>query len=231
MFSLSSNSFLSPPKTMSELPEGILLIDKPLHFTSFDVIRNLRRKLNIKKIGHAGTLDPLATGLMIVGVGVGTKQLRHYVELSKVYVAEICIGESSTTDDKEGGITDEKAVTGLSEEAVAEALQSLEGKMVLPVSVYSAMKKGGEAFYKKARRGEKVTPPNREMEILQTKLISLRETENRMFVTAEFFVGSGTYIRSLAVELGRRLGYPARLENLRRTQVGDFRIEDAEKLA
>jgi tRNA pseudouridine55 synthase len=215
---------------MSELPEGILLIDKPLHLTSFDVIRNLRRKLNVKKIGHAGTLDPLATGLMIVGVGAGTKQLRHYVELNKVYVAEICIGESSTTDDKEGEIIAEKTVDGLSEEAIAKALQSMQGKMILPVSVYSAMKKGGEAFYKKARRGEKVTPPNREMEILGTKLFNIRENKNRLYVTAEFFVGSGTYIRSLAVELGRRLGYPARLENLRRTQVGDFRIEDADKI-
>jgi tRNA pseudouridine55 synthase len=215
---------------MTIIPEGILLIDKPKHITSFDVVRQLREKLYRKKIGHAGTLDPLASGLMIVGVGAGTKLLRHYVELDKIYEAEICIGESSATDDAEGAITDEKAVTELSEEAIVEALQSMQGKLILPVSVYSAMKKGGEAFYKKARRGERVTPPNREMEIIQTKLISVRHVKNRMFVTAEFLVGSGTYIRSLAVELGQRLGYPARLENLRRTQVGGFTVEQATTL-
>lgn len=215
---------------MQELPEGIFLIDKQVGETSFDVIRQLRKKLNVKKIGHAGTLDPLASGLMIVGVGDGTKLLRHFVELNKVYEAEICIGESSTTDDAEGAITNEKVVTELSEKAIVEALQGMKGRLILPVSVYSAMKKGGEAFYKKARRGEKVTPPNREMEIIHTKFIGMSQLKNRVYITAEFLVGSGTYIRSLAVELGRRLGYPSRLENLRRTQVGDFRIEDVQKI-
>jgi tRNA pseudouridine55 synthase len=215
---------------MTPVPEGIVLIDKPVGITSFGVIQRLRKELQIKKIGHAGTLDPLASGLMVVGVGAGTKLLRDCVGLTKEYEAEICIGESTMTDDKEGEVTAEKTVKELTQETVVHALQNMKGKMILPVSVYSAMKKGGEPFYKKARRGEKVTPPNREMEVYDSTFLSMKIENGRAYVSAEFFVGSGTYIRSLAVELGKRLGYPARLENLRRTQVGTFSIKDARAL-
>jgi tRNA pseudouridine55 synthase len=213
-------------------PENILLIDKPLGITSFTVVQKIRRQFNIKKVGHAGTLDPLATGLMIVGIGSGTKLLTQYIKLPKIYEAEICIGEKSTTGDREGEIIEKVPVTSLSDTHVLEVLQGMVGTLLLPVSIYSAVKKGGEALYKKARRGENVTPPIREMEVYTTELLTTEDkphTETQ-HVHVRFFVGSGTYIRSLAEELGARLGYPARLENLRRTRIGDFDIKDAQRL-
>lgn len=216
---------------MTELPEGILLIDKPLGITSFDVIRNLKKEIKEKKIGHAGTLDPLATGLMVVGVGAGTKLLHAYQDLPKIYEAEICIGEKSATGDKEGEVLERATVENIEKEVLETALQSMVGVLRLPVSIYSAMKKGGEEFYKKARRGEHPTPPQRDMEVVEARLIEICEKrDTNVYVKVHFSVGSGTYIRSLAEELGKKLGYPARLENLRRTQVGDFRVEDARAL-
>lgn len=217
---------------MAKLKEGICLIDKPLGVTSFEVVRRLKAQRNEKKVGHAGTLDPLATGLMIIGYGAGTKLLHEYQMLPKVYEAEICLGEKSTTGDKEGEVLERCTVKTLSPETITNALESMIGILRLPVSIYSAMKKGGEEFYKKARRGEHPTPPQRDMEIFETELLKIHEKrDSNLFIDVRFSVGSGTYIRSLAEELGKRLGYPARLENLRRTQVGEFRVEDAQELS
>lgn len=214
-----------------ELP-SLLLIDKPLGITSMDVIRRLRRVLGVKKMGHAGTLDPLATGLMLIGVGPGTKQLTSLIKLDKEYVAEVRIGEQRTTGDLEGEIVAEKIVTDLGEEKVREQLDSMIGTLTLPVSAYSAIKVDGVPMYKRARKaeakGEVVTEvPVRDMVIKEAELLSYETADGRAVATIRFAVGSGTYIRSLAEELGRRLGYPATLQALRRTQVGDFRIEDA----
>ena len=216
---------------MQEIPPSIILIDKPLGITSFDVIRELRKELKVKKIGHAGTLDPLASGLMIVGVEAGTKLLHEYQMLPKIYEALICVGERTTTSDKEGEVIESCVVDALDAKIVEKELQGMQGVLRLPVSIYSAIKKGGEEFYKKARRGEHPVPPVRDMEVFEANLRELCEKrDERMYLKVTFSVGSGTYIRSLAEELGRRLGYPARLENLRRVQVGDFRVEQARKL-
>lgn len=216
---------------MTEVPEGILLIDKPLGITSFDVIRRLKNELKESKIGHAGTLDPLATGLMIVGVGKGTKLLHAYQELPKIYEAEICFGERTTTSDKEGEVLEQCTVDSIDTNKLETILENMKGVLRLPVSIYSAMKKGGEEFYKKARRGEHPTPPQRDMEVFEATLLELCEKRNtNVYIKIRFSVGSGTYIRSLAEEIGKQLGYPARLENLRRTQVGEFTVEDAQKL-
>jgi tRNA pseudouridine55 synthase len=219
---------------MEEVPE-ILLIDKPHGITSFDVIRRLRRILNIKKIGHAGTLDPLATGLMIIGVGAGTKKLTELVKLDKEYIAEIQIGESRTTGDLEGEIVESMAVEGLELEEVEKALASMVGVLKLPVSAYSAIKVDGVPMYKRARNAEKtgevVTEvPMRQMRVDEAVCVSYKIHRQLAVATVRFSVGSGTYIRSLAEELGRRLGYPATLQNLRRTKVGEFDIKDAKTL-
>jgi tRNA pseudouridine55 synthase len=219
---------------MTEIPE-LLLIDKPLGITSMDVIRRLRRILNIKKIGHAGTLDPLATGLMLVGVGPGTKKLMDLVKLDKEYIAEVRIGERRSTGDMEGVILEEKEVNHLEESQVRMALKSLEGLLELPVSAYSAIKVDGTPMYKRARKAQRegmvVTDvPLRTMHIDEAELLSLSMADGRAVATVRFSVGSGTYIRSLAEELGTRLGYPATLQNLRRTKVGEFDIKDAKKL-
>lgn len=217
----------------------ILLIDKPVGITSFDVIRRLRRKLNIKKLGHAGTLDPLASGLMIIGIGEGTKKLSEYVKLDKEYIAEVFIGKKTTTGDMEGEVVEEKEVGEgevaeiFSPEKISATLNSMLGTLTLPVSAYSAIKKDGVPFYKKARRLEKLGQqvpeaelPVRDMKVYEAELLG---TDSNI-IKVRFKVGSGTYVRSLGEELGKRLGYPATLKSLRRTKVGDFRIEDAETL-
>lgn len=220
--------------------DEIVLIDKPKGITSFDVIRRVRKLINIKKIGHAGTLDPLATGLMILGVGPGTKQLTQLIKLDKEYIAEVLIGERRSTGDMEGEVVESVESVALDPAQVLVAVASLVGTVTLPVSAYSAIKKDGVPMYKRARAAEKtgdtVTDvPVRDMVVYSATVgnIEVIFTDNtlttisRLLVTVTFSVGSGTYIRSLAEELGRRLGYPATLANLRRTKVGDFKIEDA----
>jgi tRNA pseudouridine55 synthase len=215
---------------MENQPE-LLLIDKPAGITSMDVIRRLRKKLQIRKIGHAGTLDPLATGLMLVGVGPGTKKLNELIKLDKEYVAEVRLGESRTTGDLEGEVIAHVDASTVIEDEVVRQLETLVGVQRLPVSAYSAIKKDGVPMYKRARKAEKtgetVTEvPIRDMEVKEVELLSFT-TGKRAVATVRFLVGSGTYIRSLGEELGRRLGYPAVLQSLRRTQVGEYRIEDA----
>ncbi len=217
------------------MSDELLLIDKPKGITSMDVIRVLRKKLLIRKIGHAGTLDPLATGLMLVGIGPGTKKLTELVKLNKEYIAEVRIGESRTTGDLEGELVESKKVEGLKSECVTEALLSMIGTLTLPVSAYSAIKVDGIPMYKRARKAEKkgeviTEVPVREMKIYEAELLALEVDGGRAVTTIRFTVGSGTYIRSLAEELGRRLSYPATLQNLRRTKVGEFDIKNASRL-
>lgn len=218
----------------------LLLIDKPKGVTSFDVIRRLRRILNIKKMGHAGTLDPLASGLMLIGVGAGTKELTALVKFDKEYVAEILIGQKRSTGDMEGEVLKEREVEDIfSAEKISSTLADMQGDLTLPVSAYSAIKKAGVPMYKRARaaakKGETVTDvPMRIMQVHEAQLMDSSklnlDNKNFQLVTVRFAVGSGTYIRSLAEELGNRLGYPATLYNLRRTKVGEYSIKGAKTL-
>ncbi len=218
-------------------PENILLIDKPKGMTSFGVVARVRRILEVKKAGHAGTLDPLATGLMLVGVGPGTKTLTSLVKLDKEYVAEILIGQRRSTGDMEGEVLEEKEVPMMiSTDTIAATLATLLGDITLPVSAYSAIKVDGVPMYKRARAAEKKGEqaegvPERAMRVDAAEILEnvsiLYDDKNFQLVTVRFAVGSGTYIRSLAEELGRRLGYPATLFNLRRTKVGEFLLTDA----
>ncbi len=223
---------------MQELPE-ILLIDKPSGMTSFDVIRQLRRRTGIKKFGHAGTLDPLATGLMILGVEKGTKKLTEYIKLDKEYIAEVRIGQRTTTSDLEGNVLEDVAVEAISQSEIASTVSSLVGTQTLPVSAYSAIKKDGKPMYKRARESAKIGEllndvPVRNMDVYEAEMLSCKYVEiddkKRCVITIRFFVGSGTYIRSLAEALGQRLGYPAMLQALRRTKIGEFDVKDAKKL-
>lgn len=214
-----------------------MLIDKPSGITSFGALRIVQRRLGIKKVGHAGTLDPLATGLLVVGVGKGTKSLATLVKLDKEYVAEIRIGEARTTGDMEGDVVATKAVEDdIPLATVAAAVASLVGEQDLAVSLYSAIKVNGVPLYKRARRAEKTGTviterPHRRMVVYSAELLSAEKVlaldHHVLVVKVRFFVGSGTYIRSLAEELGKRLGYPACLSGLRRTKVGHFHIDDA----
>ncbi len=218
--------------------DEIILIDKPAGITSFDVIRQLRRKLGIKKMGHGGTLDPLASGLMIIAVGKETKRLNEFLKLPKVYEAEVLLGISTTTGDLEGNIVEEKEVKELDPKKIRGVLDAMVGKIILPVPLYSAIKVGGKRLYKTARQGEKAPElPKREMEIFWIKLIGENHLDKEfsfpapwLVISLELEVASGTYIRSIAEELGRRLGYPATIKSLRRTRIGQFSIDQAEQL-
>jgi tRNA pseudouridine55 synthase len=172
---------------------------------------------------------------MIIGVGAGTKKLTELVKLDKEYVAEVRIGESRTTGDLEGEVVESKKVEGLESEAVAAALAAMVGTLELPVSAYSAIKVDGVPMYKRARKAEKIGEavtdvPMRAMRVDGAELLKFELAGGRAAATIRFSVGSGTYIRSLAEELGRRLGYPATLQNLRRTKVGKFDIKDAQTI-
>lgn len=210
--------------------EEVLLIDKPKGISSFDVIRKLRKKLGVRKMGHAGTLDPLASGLMLIGVGDGTKKLKDLIGLPKTYIADVLIGEKRSTGDMEGTIVESRKVGGIKEKEVRNALQSMVGVLRLEVPVYSAVRAGGKQLYKEVRAGRPVITPLRDMEVYEAELQSVTQQGEQAVVRVRFSVASGVYIRSLAEELGRRLGYPATIKNLRRTKIGEFAVEDAEIL-
>ncbi len=225
------------PSDNQQQNKTLLLIDKPKGISSFTVIRVLRRKTGIRKFGHAGTLDPLASGLMLIGVEKGTKLLADLVGLDKTYVAKILIGEKRSTGDMEGEILDEKEYQNdISKEEVENALTSLIGEIELPVSAYSAIKKDGVPMYKRARAAERVGEfvadiPLRKMKVYSAKLLDVKEVsqdgKKRLELEVDFFVGSGTYIRSLAEEIGRKLNYPAVMSDLCRTSIGEYRIAEA----
>lgn len=214
--------------------EDIILIDKPKGLTSFDVIRILRKKLAVKKIGHAGTLDPAATGLLIVGVGEGTKKLKDFVKLDKTYLAQILFGKKTTTGDLEGEIIQETDLGELDTGELEKVLQSMVGELILQVPAYSAVKLAGKPLYKYARSGILVDLPKRKTKIFQAEILEIKKIKDagKNFVVAkiEMKVASGTYIRAVAEEIGKRLKIPATLSNLRRIKIGNFSVEIAKKL-
>lgn len=215
---------------LNSVPE-ILLVDKPYGFTSFDIIRIVRKQYQVKKVGHAGTLDPLATGLMLIGIDKGTKLLDSLTKLDKIYEVEILLGTKTDSGDLEGNIIETKKVEEISEPEIIASLKSCEGLLNLPVPRFSAVKVKGKKLYDKARSGDmNFETPKRDMQIYTLELLNHKETPNGYILNVKAHVGSGTYIRSLAEEIGERLGYPATVSNLRRTRIGDFDIEDAIKL-
>ncbi|MEX0672498.1 MAG: tRNA pseudouridine(55) synthase TruB [Candidatus Paceibacterota bacterium] len=217
---------------MSDIPESIYLIDKPIGITSFDVIRRLRKKVGIRKMGHAGTLDPMASGLLIVGVGSeGTKQLENFLKLDKTYQVVAELGVRTDTGDQEGEVVEKiDVVESFSAEDIQKVCDQLTGVTDLPVPIYSAVKVGGEPLYKKARRGEKVDPPVRAMKVYSLKLNTVFKNEGSTFLDLTMDVASGVFVRSVVEAIGRGLDVPATTTKLRRTRIGEFRVEDAEKI-
>ncbi len=205
--------------------DGLLLIKKPAGITSFDCIRHLRRTLGVKKIGHAGTLDPMATGLMIMLVGAATKQAQQFSKLDKTYVAEITLGATSTTGDREGEIVPHSQLQP-SQAEIEAALESFTGEITQTPSIYSAIKVNGQEAYKLARKGQTPDMPARKVTINSIKLINYEYP----LVRIEADVSSGTYIRSLAQDIGEKLGTGAYLSDLVRTRVGDYSLEQAAEL-
>ena len=208
----------------------IYLLDKPAEWTSFDLVKKVRN-ITGEKAGHAGTLDPLATGLMIVATGRDTKKLHELTGLDKTYVAEFLLGRKTDTADQEGKILQEdfERARRLEKEQIKAAVTKLKGGHELAVPLYSAVKVDGKPLYRYARTGEAPPRiPKRIMNVIDVSLIDIISTSSLgITVTLEISVASGVYIRSLAEYFGELLGVPAMMWNLRRIKVGDYVIERA----
>lgn len=200
---------------------GILLIDKPVGLTSHDVIGECRRQFKTRRVGHAGTLDPLATGLLVVAVGPATRFLQYLALEPKEYEAEITFGQSTTTYDREGESTGGGPVPADLASALRAALPQFHGLIQQLPPMYSAVKVAGQALYRYARRGEEAPRPPRTVHVARFEIESVGGSVAR----ARIVCSGGTYIRTLADDLGRALGCGAHLSGLRRVRVGRFSID------
>jgi len=212
-------------------PNGILLVDKPAGITSHDVVARARRALGTRKIGHAGTLDPMATGLLILGAGPATRLLTFIVGLDKTYEATIRLGVSTDSDDADGTETaraDAEALASASPDRIAAGVAALTGEISQVPSTVSAIKVGGKRAYDLARAGETVTLKARQVTVSRFDLVDVRpDRGGALDLDVVVDCSSGTYIRALARDLGAGLGVGGHLTALRRTRIGPFRVADA----
>lgn len=204
---------------------GILLVDKPKGWSSYDVIRFLKRKFLLKgKIGHAGTLDPMATGLLIILLGDTTRKFAEFQRIKKEYIATLEFGKETDTFDAEGKIVREYGgEIKIIRDEVEKILAKFHGEIMQTPPAHSALKMGGQPAYKLARRGESPEMALRKVFVYEAKVLNVSGKNAEIL----FSVSSGTYIRSLARDIGRELGYGAYLSVLRRTKIGDFSVEQA----
>ena len=220
---------------------GLLLVDKPAGITSHDVVAKVRRLAGTRKVGHAGTLDPMATGLMLLGIESATKLLTFLVGEDKTYLATIRLGASTVTDDAEGDVigqaspNDVARVFAQLSQVLEPALQKLRGEISQRPSAVSAIKVDGQRAYARVRSGEEVVLDARQVTVSRFEMLSqprLIEGQDGTFIDLDVVVdcSSGTYIRALARDLGSDLRLGGHLTSLRRTRVGDFSIEDAPSL-
>jgi tRNA pseudouridine55 synthase len=208
---------------------GILLIDKPKGFTSHDVVAKVRRLADTRKVGHAGTLDPMATGLLILGIGTATRLLTFVVGLDKEYLATIRLGQSTTTDDAEGEVVSGSDASGLALPALTNAIGALSGAISQVPSSVSAIKVNGKRAYALARAGESVILESRSVTITEFELLG--HTAGPVTdLDVRIVCSSGTYVRALARDLGAALGVGGHVTALRRTRVGPFFIADSKEL-
>jgi len=206
---------------------GILLVDKPGGVTSHDVVSRARRALGTRKVGHAGTLDPMATGLLLLGVDSSTRLLTYLVGLGKRYTATIRLGQSSTTDDAEGELSAPVDATGLTRAQLDTGIAALTGEIAQVPSTFSAIKVDGRRSYDRARSGEEVALAPRTVTVSRFEVLAERRDAPFLDLDVVVECSSGTYIRALARDLGAALGVGGHLTALRRTDVGPFSVEDA----
>ena len=214
---------IDPAIQLPYIEGKVLLIDKPLHWTSFDVVRKLRSTIQIKKIGHAGTLDPLATGLLIVCTGKFTKKINGYMAQQKEYTGHITVGAVTPTFDLESEPQQQKDFSLLTNEQINAATAQFIGETEQLPPIYSAIKKDGVAMYELARRGEEVELKKRKINIYSFEITSI----DLPVIGFKITCSTGTYIRSLANDFGQALGVGAYLSSLRRTRIGEYKVEDA----
>ena len=205
-------------------PEGrIILINKELRWTSFDVVKKIRNLVRIKKVGHAGTLDPLATGLLIVCIGKMTKQINQFMDLEKEYRGTMVIGKTTPSVDLETEIDSDNSIEHISEQQVINMTGKFVGNLMQTPPIYSALKRGGEPLYKKARKGEYVKIEPRPVESKEFEITGIQFPE----VHFRLVCSKGFYVRSLVKDFGEALGVGAYMSALERTRIGEFKIANA----
>ena len=202
---------------------GFFNIDKPIGVTSMDVVRRIRKEINSKKIGHGGTLDPLATGVLPIAIGNATRLLEYVLNYSKTYIAEIEIGKTSNTYDSEGDFSNQKSYDHITKSMVDVELNNFKGIINQTPPIFSAIKKDGVRMYQLARKGIDVKIPSRQVEI---KALELKKF-NPPYLTIKINCSKGFYVRSFAHELGDKIGTGAYLKSLNRIASGDMSIENS----
>ena len=221
------------PRVAGSPPDSVLLVDKPGGITSHGVVARVRKALGTRKVGHAGTLDPMATGLLVLGVGSATRLLTWIVGADKTYEATIRLGAGSSTDDAEGElgpVASESALAAVSDEAIADGVAALTGDLLQRPSAVSAIKVDGKRAYTRVRDGEDVELPARPVTVHRFEILEIVREPGAIDVVAVIDCTSGTYIRALARDLGAGLGVGGHLTALRRTRVGPFLVQDAATL-
>ena len=202
--------------------DGIIVINKEKDYTSHDVVAKLKKKLNISKVGHTGTLDPNATGVLPILIGKGTKFSKYLINHDKTYKAKIELGKKTDTADVEGNVIEEKPVdTEYIKQNLVQVLESFVGKQEQVPPMYSAIKKNGKKLYEYARKGEKIEVEPRKIEIYKIELVEYNEKNIDFIVSCS----KGTYIRSLCEDIAEKLNTVGYMKNLERLQVGEFNIE------
>ncbi len=215
-------------------PDGLLIVDKPAGWTSHDVVARARRLCGTRRVGHAGTLDPMATGVLVLGINRATKLLTFLVGADKTYTATIRLGQSTITDDAEGQVATSGDVAGLSAEAVERAVAALTGEITQVPSSVSAIKVDGQRSYARVRAGQDVVLPARPVTVSRFEILGQRAKSvgghGVWDLDVIVDVSSGTYVRALARDLGAALGVGGHLIALRRTRVGQFGLDGAHSL-
>jgi tRNA pseudouridine55 synthase len=215
--------------------DGLLIVDKPAGWTSHDVVGRARRLCGTRRVGHAGTLDPMATGVLVLGVNKATRLLTFLVGCDKTYTATVRLGQATLTDDAEGEVTATTPADGVTEAALRAAVGTLTGQVEQVPSSVSAIKIKGERSYARVRAGEDVELAARPVTVHRFDVLALRPAAAGgipvLDVDVEVEVSSGTYVRALARDLGAALGVGGHLTALRRTRVGSFTLEQAHTLA
>jgi tRNA pseudouridine55 synthase len=207
---------------------GLVVVDKPSGWTSHDVVARLRRLAGTRRVGHAGTLDPMATGVLVLGVGAATRLLHHLVLTDKAYTATIRLGQRTVTDDAEGELVAAVSAAEVDERAVRAAMAKLTGEIEQVPSAVSAIKVDGQRAYKRVRAGEHVELAARPVTVHRFAAVDFaRPSAELLDVQVEVECSSGTYVRALARDLGAALGVGGHLTVLRRTRVGPFMLEQA----
>ena len=213
------------------IAHGFLVIDKDPAMTSHDVVAMGRRALNTRKVGHAGTLDPMATGVLVLGFGNGTRLLQYVTNGDKSYLATVVLGAATITDDHEGEIVSTADVSGITDAAIESELAKMRGTIAQRPSSVSAVKVDGERAHARVRAGEVFELPAREVTISNLEILEIRRVDNRIEVDIDVTCSAGTFIRAISRDCGAALGVGGHLNKLRRTRVAGFGLDRTVSIA